>query len=664
MISSDERTLAHARAVRARGVALPPEGLPPGPILDSWTRCMDVGLVAQAAVTVPVVDAADLSHRRERSEFVRRLAQAELETLSRQIAGSNFLLAFADCEGVILDLYSDNRFDMSGSGAGILPGSVWTENVAGTNGLGTALAMGAGVAVTGMEHYFLALGGISCTAAPVRDAWGQVVGVLDASSFYESRQRHTQALVQMAATHIENGLLAHQMRGHWLLAVHPRPEFLGTLSAGLLAFDGDGGLVAVNGPGRSLLSGLDSVRGTRFEALFGEPLDHVLARLHLGGEVRLRDALGSALVARMVGRPATAALPGLVLGARPAAATVVTRPARRRLDTRSAADGLGLGHGHGHGFGPGHATAAAPGHGPGHAPVFLADDPAVAQACRLVEAAVHMQVPILLQGETGTGKELLARHAHRCSGRSGEFVAINCAAMPAELFEAELFGHVGGAYTGARREGSPGLINAADGGTLLLDEIRELPLHLQGALLRFLDDQQVRAVGGQAWRRVDVQLLAASHADLQDAVRARTFREDLLHRLNTVCVTLPPLRSRLDLPQAVRWVLHHIDGRLDIDDDAVSHLAGHAWPGNFRELRAVLTRALLQRASQRRGQPLSRPDVQAVLPALRPQPPVSRLQRSADELVRSEYERCGHSVSETARTLGISRTTVYRHLRG
>ena len=653
---SDERTLAHARALRARGVALPPEGLPAALILDSWARCMDAGLAPTAAFSVPVVEAPDLARRRERSEFVRRLAQAELETLSRQIAGSNFLLAFADCDGVILDLYADNRFAMSGADAGILPGSLWTENVAGTNGLGTALATSAAVAVTGMEHYFMTLGDVSCTAAPVRDAQGLVVGVLDASSYFQSRQRHTQALVQMAATHIENGLLAHQMRGHWLLALHPRPEFLGTLSAGLLAFDGEGQLASINGPGRSLLAGLGTVRGRCFEELFGEPLEHVLARLHLGGDVRLRDALGSVLVARLVGRPAAA--PQVRQGQNHHASAAPPRPQRRQADGAQAAAA-------------GDAAAAAV----SDAPAFLAGDPTVAQACRLVEAAVQMQVPILLQGETGTGKELLARHAHRSSGRRGDFVAINCAAMPGDLFEAELFGHVGGAFTGARREGSPGLLVAADGGTLLLDEIRDLPLHLQAALLRFLDDQQVRPVGGQTSRRVDVQLLAATHADLEEAVRTRAFREDLWHRLNTVCVTLPPLRNRRDLPEAVRWVLRHIERRLEITDSAVAYLTRHPWPGNFRELRAVLTRALLHRTAQHqhqrdqrdqqdhRDQPLNRTDIEAVLRTDGTPLSASRLQRGAAELVRSEFERSGHSVSQTARALGVSRTTVYRHLR-
>ena len=631
MTPTSQRPLAHARAIQARSVTLPPDGLPPGVILDSWARCLDVGLTPGTAVSVPVVQAHDLARRRERSEVVRRLAQAELETLSRQIAGSNFLLAFADSEGVILDLYADNRFAMSGSDAGILAGSLWSESVAGTNGLGTALATRAPVQVTGLEHYFLKLGDISCTAAPVRDSQGQVVGVLDASSFYASRQQHTQALVQMAATHIENCLLAHQMRGQWVLAFHPRAEFLSTLSAGLLAFDGEGRLAAVNGPGRHLLSGLDAGPGTHFESLFGEPVNLVLARLHVASEVRLRDALGSTLVARLVGRPAT----------RVQGAGTVTQARVHPL--RAPAEAV--------------QSVAVP---------FLADDPAVAEACRVVEAAVRMGAPILLQGETGTGKEMLARHAHRASGRRGEFVAVNCAALPHDLFEAELFGYVSGAYTGARRDGSPGLIVAADGGTLLLDEIRDLPLPAQAALLRFLDDQTVRPVGGHAERRVDVQLLAATHADLDADVAAGAFREDLLYRLNTVRVCLPPLRGRRDLAGAARWVLRAIDATASLDDAALAPLQRHPWRGNFRELRAVLTRALLQRCATAKGVVLGRADIEAVLapsPAASSAAP-SVLQRSAGALVRTEFERCGRSVSRTARTLGVSRTTVYRHLRG
>ncbi len=661
MTMDDQRADAHARAIKARGVALPPEGVPPGVILDSWARCMEAGLQPASAGAVPVVEAADLARRRDRSAYVRRLAQAELETLSRQIAGSNFLLAFADSDGVILDLYADNRFSMSSDDAGIVAGSCWRETLAGTNGLGTALATGSAVAVTGLEHYFLRLGDISCTAAPVRDAQGQVVGVLDASSYYESRQRHTQALVQMAATHIENGLLAHQMRGQLVLAVHPRAEYLGTLSAALLAFDEEGRLVAINTPGRSLFSGLDTHRGKRFEALFLEPLQAVLARLLMGADVRLRDALGSTVVARLVGRPAPGNGGAAALGSSSSGGAATPRQAAAARPAPKPAAVV---------------TAAAP--------PFLTDDPAVAAACRLVEAAVRLRAPILLQGQTGTGKEMLARHAHQASGRNGAFVAVNCAALPAELFEAELFGYVSGAYTGSRREGSPGLIVAADGGTLLLDEVRELPLQLQAALLRFLDDQTVRPVGGQTPRQVNVQVLAATHADLENEVRARTFREDLMYRLNTVRVCLPPLRSRQDFAQAARLTLHAVDAQALLADSAIAVLAQQPWPGNFRELRSVLTRALLARPAAEHGQALAAADIHRVLPAANtatamaaaaaaapalastPLPTLaagSVLQRSAAELVRAEYERTGGSVSQTSRNLAISRTTVYRHLR-
>ena len=618
MILTPSRKMAHAHAVLARGNALPPDGLPGVEILDSWVRCMRAGLDPSSNAGVPVVDGADLARRRDAAAVVRRLAQAELETLAQQIAGSNFLLAFADQQGVILDLYADNRFMMSAADAGIVAGSCWQEALAGTSGLGTALATGQPVAVTGLEHYVLNLGAVSCTAAPVRDAQGEVVGVLDASSYFDSRQHHTQALVQMAATHIENGLLVHQLRAHWVLAVHPRAEFLGTLSAGLLVFDGAGRLLALNARGRHLLQGLEARPGVDFESLFAEPFEHLLARLHKGGELRLRDTLGRVLVAQCINRPPPPRLAGPArLAQAPLAPPALARPADP-----------------------------------------VQDDPAVAEAYRLVEAAVRLKAPILIHGETGSGKELLARHAHRASGRSGAFVAVNCGALPAELFEAELFGYVGGAFTGARREGHLGLIASADGGTLLLDEVRELPMALQSALLRFLDDQVVRPVGGRESRQVDVQLLAATHAGLDEEVLARHFRADLLYRLNTVCAELPPLRLRRDFGAAARQVLASIDLGASLTDGAIARLQAHAWPGNFRELRSVLTRALLASASPHLGLQ----DLERLLPPAGPHSQ-SALQQGAAELVRREYERSGHSISQTSRSLGISRTTVYRHLR-
>ena len=653
----------HARALASLPGTSPLDTPPGSVILDSWARCLEAGLDPARPPRIDVASDGELARRRQRAEVVRRLARAELETLAQQIAGSNFLLAFADHEGMILDLYADNRFAMSGSGAGIVAGSLWDERRAGTNGLGTALALGQSVAVTGKEHYFHDLGGISCTAAPVRDASGELVGVLDASSYFESRQRHTLALVQMAATHIENGLLLHQMQGRTVLAVHPRAEFLGTLSTGLLAFDGDGRLCALNARARSLLTGLALSRGATFEQLFEEPFDRVMARLFHDPEVGLRDALGSSLVARALHRTAVplrhaagASGPGCSSVAE--ARLLADSTTLRRRGTVA----------------PIPVPGAACARGAGERPAFVADDPRVEQACSTLRRAVRMGVPVLIQGETGTGKEVIARHAHEFSGRKGAFVGVNCGALPAELVEAELFGYVAGAFTGARREGSAGLIASAHGGTLLLDEIAELPLPLQASLLRFLDDRCVRPVGGTKQRVVDVQLLAASHADLAGEVAARRFRQDLLYRLNVVEVRLPPLRQRSDLAAAVHFMLAGLDPDATISPAALHLLCQHDWPGNFRELRSVLTRLLLAAApSLAAGDSaahLTLQAVQSVLPALGPQgqevlpaAPTSSLQQAATLTVVQAFERCGRSVSRTSRTLGISRTTVYRHLR-
>ncbi len=644
---------ARAEVLRLRARRLPPDGPPSEPVLQSWVRSLRAGLDPAAPLRVPQVSAAELARRREAVGVVRELARAELATLAQQIAGSDFLLAFGDADGVILDVLVDNRFGTSGASAGIAAGCRWHESACGTNGLGTALATGAPVIVSGLAHHSLQLADLTCTAAPVRDGSGGIVGVLDASSHYDSRQHHTLALVQMAATQIENGLLLQQAQRQMVLALHPRRAFLGTLSAGLVAVDAQGVVQACNARAMAMLAGLDPVRGAPFETLFGVAADAVLGPLPVGAELRLHDALGRALVAQVRSRPQPLRTPDRAPPPR-AAARPPVRPAHL----------------------PGPPEAGAAGWADPPAPGFVAADPAVEQACRQVHAAVRLGVPVLIQGETGSGKELLARHAHQLSGRRGEFVAVNCAAIPEGLFEAELFGHVGGAFSGARREGSPGLIASADGGTLLLDEVAELPLPLQAALLRFLDDSLVRPVGGTRSRRVDVQLLAASATDLHAAVAARRFRDDLLYRLAVVPVTLPPLRARADFAQAARAVLAAIDRDAQLTDAAVQRLAAHPWPGNFRELRSLLTRLLLARPPGPGGTRLDAADVAELLPALAVDAApdtvasgvalgagASALQQAARARVLQEFERCGGNISRISRNLGISRTTVYRHLR-
>jgi two-component system response regulator AtoC len=226
--------------------------------------------------------------------------------------------------------------------------------------------------------------------------------------------------------------------------------------------------------------------------------------------------------------------------------------------------------------------------------------PAMQEVMRSVQKVAPQKSTVLLQGESGTGKELVARALHELSPRAAfPFVAVNCGAIPAELLESELFGHVRGAFTDARRD-KKGLAAEADGGTLFLDEVGELPLGLQVKLLRFLQEEEIRPVGDVRTRRVDVRVVAATARDLARAVSAGQFREDLYWRLNVVAVRLPPLRER---PEDVAALARHFLARcarlrpelsaLSLSPEALAVLAAHRWPGNVRELEHAVERAVV-----------------------------------------------------------------------
>ena len=236
---------------------------------------------------------------------------------------------------------------------------------------------------------------------------------------------------------------------------------------------------------------------------------------------------------------------------------------------------------------------------------IVAASASMIEVLELLERAAEFKATVLLTGETGTGKEVLARAIHAQSGRRNEaFVAVNCGAIPETLLESELFGHAKGAFTGADRA-RRGLFAAADGGTLFLDEIGELPRALQVKLLRVLQDEEVRPIGESKSRKVDVRILAATARDIDREVSAGRFREDLYYRLNVVRVRVPPLRDRReDIPLLVDHFLGHFRDTLGkpvraIADDALDRLTCYRWPGNVRELENVIERALILATSDR-----------------------------------------------------------------
>ncbi len=288
----------------------------------------------------------------------------------------------------------------------------------------------------------------------------------------------------------------------------------------------------------------------------------------------------------------------------------------------------------------------------------------------LAERVASVDTPILITGESGTGKEMLARYIHARSRRAqGPFLPVNCGALPENLLESELFGYVKGAFTGAHAD-HRGLFEAASGGTLLLDEIGEIPLGLQVKLLRVLQDREVRRVGSTQSRPVDVRVIAATNRNLEEMVQNRTLRKDLYYRLKVISVEVPPLRLRKEdiLPLTRGFVQCQCQalrcGPCSLSAEALDRLLQYPWPGNVRELEHAIERAVVLSEGKPRIELADLPpEVLGTPTALSAEDEIIPLAEMERRYILRSLEKCGGNRKDTARALGIGANTLWRKLR-
>jgi len=295
---------------------------------------------------------------------------------------------------------------------------------------------------------------------------------------------------------------------------------------------------------------------------------------------------------------------------------------------------------------------------------IITRDPALIKVCRNVEKVAPSDASVILQGDSGTGKEILAKALHLSSARkSKRFIAINCAAIPETLLESELFGYEKGAYTGAARQ-TLGKIELANGGTFFLDEVSDLPMALQAKLLRFLQERVIERIGGREEIPVDVRIVCATHQNLQELIEAKHFRKDLYYRLSEIVITIPPLRDRLG---DAALLAHHFKNKfsaqekklspLNFSEEALAAIESHQWPGNIREMENCIKRAVIMAD----GVQISAEDLGLQVPTTQIEPINLRQVREDAErsaLVKT-MARVNGNVVKAAELLGVSRPTIY-----
>ncbi|HEU0195821.1 MAG TPA: sigma-54-dependent Fis family transcriptional regulator [Nevskiaceae bacterium] len=615
---------AHVKEIEAVAAGQP-SGRDPL-VVDSWMRCVDDYRLnpgrRQPAYIVPVTR---LREHQQQAEDLVRISRTALDILYQQVAGYHYILLLSDAAGISIAHYRDPVFDSDLRKAGLYMGADWSESLAGTCAVGACVTSCQPITVHQDDHFNAAHIGLTCSAAPVFDTLGRLAAVVDISQLRSAAPRDGQQLarnlVTATARRIELANLVSHAAGLWVLRLSRSPDFVDSDPEAAIAVDGDGMIRGMTHAAFGRLPQVMRLAGGSSQALIGQPISTLFdldsSRLpRFTREFASRD--------RIV---CVDGLPTLFLSAEPPALAARRRAPVPALQRKP----VGL---------PESLRRFA-----GHS----------RQLYSLMERAgrfVQRDLPILIQGETGTGKELLARALHAARSKPGPFVAVNCAAIPEQLVESELFGYLPNSFTGAARAGKTGLIDAADGGTLFLDEIGDMPVALQSRLLRVLAERCVAPIGAVEPHPVDIYLISATHVPLRERVAGGAFREDLFYRLNAASVRLPPLRERDDLDALVDTLLDEIGTRHDeqcrLSAPARKCLHLHRWPGNLRELRNALEVACALAGSR------------IIAPEDLPEA-VSTPQGGED--LSTLLADCGGNVSELARRLGVDRSTVHRRLK-
>ena len=613
-------------------------------IAESWLRCQASGL----APNKRMLNKAPLHIIEKELEANQKLIATcvpSMRELNDFVHDSGFLISLASKNGMILH-FEGNEIDKK---AGVHVGDLWTETVTGTNAIHLCLVHKKPIQVFAHEHYLSTAGDWTSSSAPIFDENNELIGVLSITGEYDKVHSHTLGMVVAAVNAIQNSLKMLKSLQAVVISDSYKTAIMESIDEGILALNNDKTISHIYVNAKKILK-----RTQPIDLIIGQPLKEVLGlehplldkikkyfqpgylKMHVE-ETFLIDQGNFTVTAKVILSP-DYQITGLVLVLREMklVKTLVNKMAGARA-IFSFEDLIG-------------------------------NNRLFREAINLATQASASNSNVLLLGESGTGKELFAQAIHNLSeNRNGPFLAINCAALPRSLVESELFGYAEGAFTGAKKGGNPGKFELADGGTLFLDEIGEMPLEVQGTLLRVLQESTVVRIGGKEVIPINVRIIAATNKNLVKEIGLANFREDLYYRLNVMAISIPPLRDRNDdISVLTQHFLEKLNLRLnkkikEISPEVIWIFEQYHWPGNVRELQNVIERAL-NVADGSTILPYNLPG--SLLVSCKDTEDISftSIRQYEKQLIIKLLREYKGNRTAIARTMGISRTSLYRKL--
>jgi len=585
----------------------------------------------------------ELSKRLTDNRQFLNIAVAQIEELYQFVDGAGFVVNIADRDGYILHILGDPFLLKKLAAGNCSPGYRWTEKDVGTSAISLSLARGIPVQINDDEHFCRRGHGSTCSAAPVFDSNDQILGIIALSGAAKKVHPHTLGMVITAASAIENQLRIQKTSNELQLKNNYMEAIIDSMDSGVMAVDKNGIVNQVNSHGRQIFYWETVLEGKPYETFFGK-------------QIVLKDLMqpGFEFVDREMAIRSPSKGIQLICTAKPIFDTkeemqgtiiIFNEINRIRKLVNDMAGSLT----------------------PFTFKSIIGNSPAIRETRKMAKIAAPQHSTVLLQGETGTGKELFAQAIHNYSERHNHpFIAINCGAIPKELLESELFGYAGGTFTGALKKGRPGKFELADGGTIFLDEIADMPMDMQVKILRVLQASEVVRIGEHKPILVDVRIIAATHEDLKKATMWKTFREDLFYRLNVFPISIPPLRDRAeDIPLLSNHFLNRYSLLMSkqgvkFSAEAETAMKNYPWPGNIRELENVIERAVnLAENDKILPDNLGLENVGLAKRRLTG----SRLAELEKQVILETLEDYNFNFSKSSEVLGIARATLYNKMK-